>query len=759
VGLLQMTILPGWVWIRAARLRTQNVCEEGLYCFAASLIFNHWLVYLLTAIGYNNRSAWLGIVAGEVTLLWFLIRPRTWPRFVPASHAEFPQETPSFTFVGLAALAVVTLLAFIPILRENWGTVFITNDDVASWDRWAQDWALNRFPVGTNLYPQLLTANWAVTYALMGTADVKMFAKAIMPFFAVATLILFISLAWSRKDRVYLAGCAIVGFLFLQYLGRDFLMTGYMDVALAFFCFLAFYPLHKEASEPSGEARILALFFATGAALTKQGGLLALATVALHFAATKRKSPREPGPRPALRWSSGLAIAFVMLWYIPKFYFAARGDSNLRFLLHDIHAGRNYLERVWFGCRLLIEAGGRPGVFLFAAGAALILGGLLFSETRRLSIGIVLPALLLWGAFFSYEVRTLALLFPFVAVVCCLTLKCIGDRTFGKRKVPVQWSGPMAWWTTAVLLLLSGLLLYYFGEPVPRIRINYTWPLILAGSCAAVAPFVQVIPRLRMDISLPALAAGLALVIGLAAWPRYRVDHLLEEQLSAQRRIGNAAVDARLYHLRDVGQLSAPVLSNYWYLYSLPELKPLARILNCDRCSVSALFQDIASTKDAGFLLLEGALLPSITVHSLEHCPGFETIFVEGTVSLFRVDRSRLRGACPLDSEMFKPVIEKLYPSETRAGVGFNVQSNGSAAIGVGCRNASRASVVVWAGTTLNSAYGGPDAVTAEVPSRLFAKPGHYPIEIFDKDTGLRSAAVDFEVKGSNAYPPPPPRP
>jgi hypothetical protein len=738
LGLLQMTILPGWLWLRAARIRTRNPCEEGVYCFAASLILNSPVIYFLTAVGQNNQRAWLLIIAAEATLLTLLHQPWKGMRFLLVTSTGVPGEAPSFRSIGLAALAVVTMLAFVLILIDNWGTVFISHDDVASWDRWAQDWFLNRFPVGTDLYPQLVPANWSITYALMRTADVKMFAKAMMPFFAVATLLLFVSLAWNLKDRVYLAGCTIAGFLFLQYLGRDFLMTGYVDVALAFFCFLAFYVLYQEDTGPPSEARFLSIFFAAGAALTKQGGLLVLAAVALYLI-TKRTQGREPGTPPALRWTTGLAVAFVILWYVPKFYGAAHGQSNLRMIFHDIHGGRNYAERLWYGCRILMGAGGRPGAFLFAIAAALMLCAFWFTKTRGLTLGIVLPAFLFWGFFFSYEVRTGALIFPFAALVLCLTLQCIGNRAW-LPELP-------AYWTTAILLLGLGVLLYFSGDAVPRIRVSYTWPLILVGACVALAPIVQFSRRLRVEISVPAFAAGIALLFGFAAWPHYADAKLLSQQLIAQRQMGNPAVNARLYRLHDAGQLAAPILSNYWYLSSLPELKSLNRNLNCLDCSLPNILEIIAQHRDTDFLLLQDTLPPPSASAAFAHCPGIDTIFVEGTVRLFRLDRSKLHEACSVEPETVQPIIVKLYPSETLQGKPFNLQPDGAAALAVGCRNASMSSVLIWAGTQLPSAYDGTAMMSAEVPALLYAKPGHYPIEILDKDTGLRSPTVYFDVK------------
>jgi hypothetical protein len=221
----------------------------------------------------------------------------------------------------------------------------------------------------------------------------------------------------------------------------------------------------------------------------------------------------------------------------------------------------------------------------------------------------------------------------------------------------------------------------------------------------------------------------------------------LDQQLIKERQIGKPAVNDRLYRLYDDGKLNQPIFSTYWFLLALPQLKSLNRIMSCGDCSVPSLFSAIAGNRDVKFVLLEDATLPASTTNIIAHCAGIDTVFVEGTVSLFRVDRSKLRETCSVDPETIRPIIEKLYPGETLAGRAFNVQSNGEAAFGVACHNASSSSFIFWAGTQLVSVYGGPNAMSAEVPRRLYEKPGHYPIEIIDNTTGLRSPAVNFDVK------------
>lgn len=94
-----------------------------------------------------------------------------------------------------------------------------------------------------------------------------------------------------------------------------------------------------------------------------------------------------------------------------------------------------------------------------------------------------------------------------------------------------------------------------------------------------------------------------------------------------------------------------------------------------------------------------------------------------------------------------RPVIETLYPPETLAGQGFNVQKDGSSALAIKCRNATASSVIVWEGARLATAFGGPASVSGIVPNDLFARPGKYRIEILDATTNVKSDPATFEVK------------
>jgi hypothetical protein len=93
------------------------------------------------------------------------------------------------------------------------------------------------------------------------------------------------------------------------------------------------------------------------------------------------------------------------------------------------------------------------------------------------------------------------------------------------------------------------------------------------------------------------------------------------------------------------------------------------------------------------------------------------------------------------------PVLNGIRPTETRAGVGFNVQPNGESAVWTITENATKTIVILWEKTQLNSTFGGQNGVTAIVPKELYAKAGQFQIYLFDTKTGKKSNSLVFTVE------------
>lgn len=86
-----------------------------------------------------------------------------------------------------------------------------------------------------------------------------------------------------------------------------------------------------------------------------------------------------------------------------------------------------------------------------------------------------------------------------------------------------------------------------------------------------------------------------------------------------------------------------------------------------------------------------------------------------------------------------------LHPDGTAAGKAFNVQKSGNAGLAVKTSGATPTTVIIFGGEGLVTVFGGHSLLTAEVPRRLYAKPGRY--EVYLQDLGKRSNTLMFEVR------------
>ena len=206
LGFFQVLFLPGLILRKSVQL-PHNFFFSLACIVGLSLITNYVMVFFLTAIGLFVHWFVLSLIALEIGFILYLYRnvlinlsiedmvQQVWNPFIEQISSLFPKirsEKENKTIQVLRAL-IVLLFFIIGIVaiewisrffRNNIGEVFNTWDAVLSWNRWAVDWASNHMPVRTEDYPQLIPANWALIYKIIGTSSIQFFSKAIMPLFS-----------------------------------------------------------------------------------------------------------------------------------------------------------------------------------------------------------------------------------------------------------------------------------------------------------------------------------------------------------------------------------------------------------------------------------------------------------------------------------------------------------------------------------------------------------------------------------------------
>ena len=143
-----------------------------------------------------------------------------------------------FLLLASTALGLLGVAWVINLILRNLGGVFNTWDAILSWNRWATAWASGVLPADTGYYPQLLPANWSLTYVLIGNPSIQIFARSLGPLFLFFILLLFLDLGFRSRSYGVLLGAFFTWIIFRGYLS-EFIADGYADLPAAFLGFLS----------------------------------------------------------------------------------------------------------------------------------------------------------------------------------------------------------------------------------------------------------------------------------------------------------------------------------------------------------------------------------------------------------------------------------------------------------------------------------------------------------------------------------------
>jgi len=430
IGLLsffQMVFIPGFIVLKLFKFKTESKIQMLVYAFALSLLVNYLAVYLLTAVGiYKLFAVYLIVLIEMIFFVYYMFTNKINFTFKLSFGSYFPgfnrfRESHSFfhTFLFLAALGMLAFYVYIFI--SHLGSIFKDWDVVYGWDRFAKDWFSNTLPVRTAHYPQLLPANWSLSYVMIQTCQVNVFAKAIMPLFSISTLLLFMDLGLRKKNAAYFGGMIFYGIILRYIYLPAKIASGYADIPVAFFGFLSFYVLHqREGKILDGKRRLLSVAFASAATVTKQAGIYILIVVLAWNLWHLFKNRKKPGTGKMLK-SVLLMVLFVILifgsWYIYKEIQISQGldHSEVKKATQGIFKGKEYGKRLAeaFAYLYNFKRGLKGKIILIVP--LLIFLSLFHKKSRYVTLFVVIPFSLIWGFFFSYDHRNLTLAFPFTA--------------------------------------------------------------------------------------------------------------------------------------------------------------------------------------------------------------------------------------------------------------------------------------------------------------------------------------------------------
>ena len=378
-----MTVIPGFLVLSYSRLTLESKLQALLYTFALSLLINYVLVLSLTFAGIYKPLTIYIILSIEILLLLYYF----------TKHNQIVLDLKDYlarliTFWGtrpffyklLFVLSMVMMGIFFYFFISRIKEVFYHNDPVLVWNRFTLDWFHNHFPVHTERYPQLIPTNWSIAYIIMQNPDIQFIPRNIMAFFPIGTTALFLDLALRKKQSTYLLALLFYGAIIIYLYRPDFIVEGYVDIAVAFFAFLSFYALESADKEDVFDIKrcLFSVVFASAAAVTKHVGVYILFFILAWNLWIIYKNKTLPGKKiiKVLLAMVLLTVIIVGSWYIYKEIQIASGleKSELPKLTQKEHHNRtSFGARVMYGFNRIINARGIPHVEFFIYGGLFLM--------------------------------------------------------------------------------------------------------------------------------------------------------------------------------------------------------------------------------------------------------------------------------------------------------------------------------------------------------------------------------------------------
>ena len=447
LAIIQMLFLPGLIFHSLFKPKGGFFYQLSVVV-AMSMLVNATLIYPLTFLYLYTKTLILICMLLEFLALAWLYRSifkvdldsvgqaiNAWARKVWTSILDLFAGNRTSTAVRflrncliavIGGLAVSLLFWFLRRLTNNFGSVFNTWDAVVSWNSWAQIWAQGKIPDVQLTYPQLLPLNLSLTYLLTGNYELSFFAKAVMPIFALLTVLTIAELALEQKQYGYLIAVSVTYLLYKNFLG-DYITEGYADIPVAFMCFTALVPyLRDEDFLQDKKGVILSLLLAAAAALTKQVGIYILVILPILALLTSKSRTRRQIL--SLLFWFGIGVVLLLPWYLPLGIQVLHDSSISGFSTYIALSAQTQNSASPF-LRIgnaFVNLGKYLALYLFLIPALFLVK----QRYRLLVIYFLIPYSLLWGFLASYDTRNLTITFASLAVITGLGLETIMEFCF-----------------------------------------------------------------------------------------------------------------------------------------------------------------------------------------------------------------------------------------------------------------------------------------------------------------------------------------
>ncbi|MGE5810917.1 MAG: hypothetical protein ACM339_05410 [Ignavibacteria bacterium] len=317
--------------------------------------------------------------------------------------------------VGLASIII---LFYFALFISNFGTIFYFVDTVnlIHWNTWAKDFANNMLPYKSSHFPQLIPANWSISYVFTGNSDINFFAKSFMPLFFLCNLLMFLDLAIREKKYTYLIGLIIYGLFAPIIYPLVFIADGNADLPVSFFAFLTFYAyLNLSKNKFDTPDRILFFLFAATTAATKLAGfyVFLFASIISLYGLLKYWQQIKKSDKILIAVLVPLIVGICFFWHFIK------PVVMVSSLHQPEYVGENYFVIFTNAAKLMYYNWGLP---VLAFILLTLISSMFVKKVRYITLIMVLPPLIIWMLKYSSDFRNLSFVVPILSYVSAFGL-------------------------------------------------------------------------------------------------------------------------------------------------------------------------------------------------------------------------------------------------------------------------------------------------------------------------------------------------
>lgn len=443
LSIIQITFLPGYILTSYLKMQNRSIIEKLVYIFAFSLFINYFLVTILTLLGIYKLFTIYILLLLESLIIINLFRLRTQINLQLNNIHYFVSRLLSFSNklspsrLIIVSIASLIVLFYYSLIIANTGTMFYFVDPVnlIHLNTWAMDFANNMLPQQSSHFPQLIPANWSLTYLLIGEMNVHFFPKFIMPMFFFFNLLIFLDLALRKNNFIYIIALIIYGLFAPIIYSLVFIADGTADLPVSFFAFLTFYKfLLLDKNKFVLNDQLLFFAFASMTAATKLAGFYTF-TVASFFSLymlIRYWQSIKKHEFLIVMLSVVAIISISHFWYLLKPATMAAGLHQPQWV------GEDYSLIFINALRLLYFNWGLPVCTFFIL---TLISSLFIKEIRYVTLIMVIPPIVIWMFKFSDDFRNLSFVVPFLSYTSAFGLKNLIEKSFN-RKVKLEFSLP-----------------------------------------------------------------------------------------------------------------------------------------------------------------------------------------------------------------------------------------------------------------------------------------------------------------------------